>query len=511
MSVTARPAARIRPSAVTKPRAAGKAMRLLPARFLACLVLAIAALAQTPGAVQSQPARLPPAAAPPAAPALDPAQAASKLAYERLDEAERKAIQNDLIWTGDFNGVAGGEFGKRTYDAMLAFERRSQGVSDGILTPPERAALTRAADQARLAIRFAPITDQSTGIRIGLPAALLPARVAVENGVVYRRPDGAVTLQLTSMPAAQAFDDLFERLRQDGPGRKVTYRLKRPDWFVISGEEGGRRFYTRLAQGPAAIRGYTFRYPVDQAAALDRIMVAIANSFEPFPGTDVAANPARVGTPPAGAAPGAASGAAPVAVPALIRPAMTASEPRHAVSGVSIGPGKVLTSAAALASCAGASIGGRPLDAAQVTMSGDVALLAVPEISRPALLPSGATPAATVFTLSFEDSATRSVMVSSGRWQGEGPRVASALQIGAGGAPVLDGQGRLVGLVRESPKAQRMVAGVLAEGSYRVIPLEAFRAAMPQAPAAAQSTEPSPRLINAAAAALIEIRCSGRQ
>ena len=500
MSIIARPAAFKSPSGVM-------IARLLPTLLLPSLVLAIAGLVHVSGAAQAQPARQPPSAAAPAAPALDPAQAASKLAYDRLEEAERKAIQNDLIWTGDFNGVAGGEFGKRTYDALLAFERRSQGVSDGILTPPERAALTRAADQARLAIRFAPITDQSTGIRIGLPAALLPARVAVENGVVYRRPDGAVTLQLTSLPAAQAFDDLFERLRQDGPGRKVTYRLKRPDWFVISGEEGGRRFYTRLAQGPAAIRGYTFRYPVDQVASLDRIMIAIANSFEPFPGTDVAANPARVGTPPAGAAPGSTPGAA----PALIRPAMTATEPRHAVSGVSVGPGKVLTSAAALASCVGASIGGKPLDAAQVTVTGDVALLAVPEINRPVLLPSGAAPGAAVFTLSFEDSASRSVMVSSGRWQGEGPRVASALQIGAGGAPVLDGQGRLVGLVRESPKAQRMVAGVLAESSYRVIPLEAFRAAMPQSSGAAQPAEPSPRLINAASAALIEIRCSGRQ
>lgn len=500
MSVTATPVA-------PKPPSGVMGARLLPTHLLPSLVLAIAGFVHVSGAAQAQPARQPPAAPAPAAPALDPAQAASKLAYDRLDEAERKAIQNDLIWTGDFNGVAGGEFGKRTYDAMLAFERRAQGVSDGILTPPERAALTRAADQARLAIRFAPITDQSTGIRIGLPAALLPARVAVENGVVYRRPDGAVTLQLTSMPAAQAFDDLFERLRQDGPGRKVTYRLKRPDWFVISGEEGGRRFYTRLAQGPTAIRGYTFRYPVDQAASLDRIMIAIANSFEPFPGTDVAANPARVGAPPAGAAPGLTPGAA----PALIRPAMTATEPRHAVSGVSIGPGKVLTSAAALASCAGASIGGKPLDAAQVTTSGDVALLALPEINRPALLPSDAAPGAAVFTLSFEDSASRSVMVSAGRWQGEGPRVASALQIGAGGAPVLDGQGRLVGLVRESPKAQRMVAGVLAESSYRVIPLEAFRAAMPQPSVAAQPAEPSPRLINAASAALIEIRCSGRQ
>jgi hypothetical protein len=34
---------------------------------------------------------------------------------------------------------------------------------------------------------------------------------------------------------------------------------------------------------------------------------------------------------------------------------------------------------------------------------------------------------------------------------------------------------------------------------------------MPKPAAAAQGTEPTPRLINAASAALIEIRCSGRQ
>jgi hypothetical protein len=459
-----------------------------PAALLLSLMLPGLAVAQAPR----------PAPAAPAAPALDPAQAASKAAYERLAELERKAIQNDLIWTGDFNGVAGGEFGRRTYDGMLAFERRGQGTPDGILTPPERAALKRDADAARAVLRFGEITDPATGIRIGLPAAVLTQRVAVANGIVWRRADGAASLQLSRLPAAQTLTEMFDQLRQDAPGRKVTYRLSRPDWFVVSGEEGGRKFYTRLAQGPDGIRGYTFRYPVAEAATLDRIMIAIANTFEPFPGTDIAANPSRV----------AAPATTPADAPPLVQPVLSATPARFAISGVALGESRVMTSKAALASCAGPSIAGRALDARGASGTGDAVILTVPGLNQPGIAQaSGPVPQA-VFTLSLEDAAQRSVMVAPGRWTEDGvqTRVTSALQVGPGGAPVIDGQGRLVGIVREGPRQQRMVAGVVAEATYAVVPVPST--SMPSAPA--PNLPPSPRLINATAASLVDIRCAGR-
>ncbi len=458
------------------------------------------AFAQAPRPVAPQP--------PPTGPALDPAQAASKVAYDRLDEAERKAIQNDLIWTGDFNGVAGGEFGKRTYDAMLAFERRTQGLADGILTPPERGVLKRDSDVARATLRFAAITDQTTGIRIGLPQALLTQRVAVDNGAVYRRADGAVSLQLSKLPPAQAFADLFEQLKQDGPGRKVTYRLQRPDWFVVSGEEGARKFYTRLANGPDGVRGYTFRYPIDQSATLDRIMIAIANTFEPFPGTDVAANPSRVPAPPAT---GTSVGAT-----ALIQPTLRASEPRYAVSGASLGNGRVLTSKVALNACASPTINGQPVTLAADQPAGDAITVTAQGFNQPAIQIGTASPALAVFTLSLEDAAQRSVMVAPGRWESAGntaARVTSALQIGPGGAPVVDGQGRLVGIVREGPRSTRTVGGVVATTTYVAIPVFRVDAGSQTSSgtAPAPAIEPSPRLVNAAAASLVEIRCAKRQ
>jgi hypothetical protein len=403
---------------------------------------------------------LSPAQAQTAAPALDPAQAAAKTAFERLDEAERKAVQNDLIWTGDFTGVASGEFGRRTYDGLLAFERRTAGSVDGILAAPERARLRRDADAARAAMRFEPVTDPATGVRIGLPQALLTARVAVENGVVWRRADGQVSLQLTRLPPAADFPALFERMRADQPGRKVTYRLLRPDWFVLSGEEGARRFYTRIAQGPDGLRGYTFRYPAAEAATMERVMIALANSFEPFPAVAaVAATPQR----PAPAQP-------PVSAPPAT--AVTGIAP-HAIAAVAIAPGRLLTTSAAWRSCAEPRLAGRLLAADSARVSGEATTIEVTGVTlMPARIIAAAGQPAHASALSFDPAMAGSVMASPGRLEHgtDGLTLSAAVQLAPGGAPVLDASGALIGLVREGARERRLVAGVVPQARYAVVP-----------------------------------------
>lgn len=454
------------------------------------LLAAVALIIALPAAHAQQ-------SAPPAQPALDPAQAAARAAYDRLDEAERKAIQNDLIWTGDFNGVAGGEFGRRTYDAILAFERKTRATADGILTPPERAALKTQADAARSAMRFAEVTDQTTGIRIGLPQAMLTQRVVVDGGVVYRRQDAQVSLQLTT-PPTQPLPELFERLRQDGPNRKVTYRLQRPDWFVVSGEEGARKFYTRVAQGPQGLRAYTFRYPAAESATMDRLMIAIANTFEPFPGRAIAANPSRSPALPAGPA-----GNAP---PPLVQPTLTSAEARFALSGVVIASGKVLTSAVALRSCAEPAIAGQAIAPAAVAAAGELAVITASTGNQPAM-PLASGHSDHIFTLSFEDAAQRVPVISPG--VAEGGTVRSALQVGPGGAPIVDGQGRLIGMVRESARAVRMVAGTAPVAAYAMIGPQAISGALSQG-GITPPTAAAQRTLAQAAASLVEIRCTRR-
>lgn len=459
---------------------------LLGACALAPLFLSAPLLAQAP-------------AAPPAAPALDPAVAASKGAFERLDETERKAVQNELIWTGDFNGVAGGEFGKRTYDAMLAFERRTKSpAADGILNPAERGMLQRDAKAARDGQRWTQVRDEKTGVSLGLPMAVLTQKVAVEIGQVYRSADGAVSVEMASIrnTDAGALQALFDQLRADKPGRKVTYRLSRPDWFVVSGEEGPRRFYTRIASGPAGLRGYTFRFPAAEAARYERLMIAMANSFEPFPGTGVAANPANVPvvTPVATTVAPAARPAAPVAMRALI-------------SAVRVAPGKLATSAAGFAACKEARLGNEPIAASAVTREGDLVLIATGAttgvVAAAAPFTEATAAGRKVYAVSFDQSdGTPRAVLTAGTLASVGAgvpaRMQAALQSGAAGAPVFSEEGALVGLVLAAAKTVKSVAGVTPVASYAMV-------AAPSPSAQPLSVQP----LATRAQAVVAIVCAG--
>jgi hypothetical protein len=323
----------------------------------------------------------------------------------------------------------------------------------------------------------------------------------VENGVVWRRADGLMSVQLGSYPAGATLPALFEQMRADGPGRKVTYRLQRPEWFVVSGEEGARKFYTRVASGPQGLRGYTFRYPAAEAATADRLMIAIANSFEPFPGTEFAVNPSRQPAGPLQA--GAAT-----QPPPLIQPTLSAGPARHAISAVAIGGGRIMTSAAALGSCTGPTLGGRPVETGAAQIVGPVAILSVQGAPQraAAFAPAGSAP---VWSLSFDAGETRSVMVSPVRVEGEGAglRARSAAQAGAGGAPLIDRQGRIAALIAEAPRAQRQVAGVTPEASFALINADALAAALQAAGIAPQTDV---RSLADAGAATVEIRCARR-
>ena len=52
----------------------------------------------------------------------------------RLPEATRKAAQEALVWLGLYVGVNDGDFGKRTRDAILAFQASVKAPADGALS-----------------------------------------------------------------------------------------------------------------------------------------------------------------------------------------------------------------------------------------------------------------------------------------------------------------------------------------------------------------------------------------
>ncbi|KQO85003.1 MAG: trypsin-like peptidase domain-containing protein [Methylobacteriaceae bacterium] len=416
------------------------------------------------------PARPKPAAAP--QPAPDPAFEVARTAFEALPEAERRGLQDALVWTGDYNGVTTGAFGKRSFEGIQTYQTRTGAAPTGLLTPPERAALKREAEEARRVARFKVQPDPASGVVVGVPEALLPKKSAIPGGTRWQSADGRVTLDTKSFPQGEtSLDALFERAIAAMPGRKVTYKLKKPDFIVITAETAGGRSYIRYAEGPQGIRGFTLGYDRALADTVDRLVIAVANNFSPFPEDAPAPTAPTAATGPAPRTSASGLAAAPAAPPL---PGVQA-EARPAATGLLLGGGRVLTAASALESCAAPRIGGAAARIERRDAAGSLALLSAEGLAGgapPPLRAEAVSEGEALLVLGAQAKGRPSVAPASAADEG----VYAPLQPGAAGAPVLDRSGRLVGLVARFPTAPRLIAGVMPPARYAVVPGKAVAA-----------------------------------
>jgi hypothetical protein len=313
----------------------------------------------------------------------------------------------------------------------------------GSLDERGRAGLLTAARRAREAVGFEIVGDTRTGIRLGIPRKLLTREEQAPGqggGSRWQSEDGRATLDTRSYPPGGTdLAALFERLTTSTvPGRKVTSKLLRGDALVVTGETQAGRFYIRYTGGAEGVRGYSLGYDKGMAKELDAVVVAIANSFEAFPGTTFVATPA---------APRVT-----VAPPAAVEPAMAGA---GLATGLVVAPGRVVT--AALDRCPRPLVGGAP--ARIVKVGHGMALLDVeagPHLSLSLGTPDAAT---SLVALAYGPGVPARTLTAVA-----GEPVAGALlaplQPGAAGAPVFDRAGRLVGLVSAIPAGPRLVAGV---------------------------------------------------
>ncbi len=95
---------------------------------------------------------------------------ASAAALAASPDAQRLAVQADLIWLGGFDELSADEIDKRMPDAIKAFQRRNSGKDTGVLSDQERAALARSRAGATSRRRLAAdrrYRDRRTARRAG--------------------------------------------------------------------------------------------------------------------------------------------------------------------------------------------------------------------------------------------------------------------------------------------------------------------------------------------------------
>jgi hypothetical protein len=421
-----------------------------------------------------------------AQPALPAGFEEAQRAFLGLPAEERRNVQLALVWTGDFSGLASGEFGRLTYQGIAAFQRR-QGVQrpNAILTSPQRQALDREATRFRTAARFEAVTDPRTGARIGVPVALVQPRVDAATGSRWAARDRRIVIETVLNPGGERdLDALYSRYH-DRDGQTVDYRLQRPDFFVLTGQtEGERRFYTRLARRGDDVVGYTMTWTAT-ARDLDRINVAIANAFEPGQGR--AQQPTR---PPVAAR------------EPVVEPPAGPDATAIVLSG-----GRAVTPAAAVQGCRAVLAGGRAVRVerevdglAVLAIGGDAAGLALaagrPEADAPLVFlgvgPDGVAFAPT--TASRDPDGSLSAVLP--------------LAAGQTGGALLDRSGGLVAVVL-GPRRVRTVAigGVVPAQPQRLVEASALAAVVGGAAAPSGAPRATADIVLAARGAVLPVSC----
>jgi len=162
-----------------------------------------------------------------------------------------------------------------------------------VLNPQERALLTETARRRQESVGWKIVIDPGTGVRLGIPTKLTPQQVSDTNGIKWSSPSGSVQLVLTRRKeAGPTTAKLAEGQKKEPPGRTVDYTVVKPDFFVLSGLQGLKKFYVRGAVRGDEVRILTIIYDQAMENTVEPVVIAMSSAFSPFP-TD-----AQAGSPP---------------------------------------------------------------------------------------------------------------------------------------------------------------------------------------------------------------------
>jgi peptidoglycan hydrolase-like protein with peptidoglycan-binding domain len=224
----------------------------------------------------------------PIRPALQtPADTANAMA-----QAERLALQSDLAWVGQYNGAITGEVSERMVAAMKEFQKSRGARQTGVLNPQERGILADTAKHRQESVGWKIMTDAGTGVRLGIPTKLVPQQTSDANGAKWTSPTGTVQVVLTRRKEANPTTaKLAEREKKEPGGRTIEYSVVKPEFFVLSGLQGLKKFYLRGTLKGDEVRILTILYDQAVENTVEPVVIAMSSAFNAFPTGAQAAGP----------------------------------------------------------------------------------------------------------------------------------------------------------------------------------------------------------------------------
>ena len=128
-----------------------------------------------------------------------------------------------------------------------------------------------------------------------MPTKLVPQQSTDANGSKWTSATGTVQIQLSRRKEANPTTaKLAEQEKKEPAGRKIDYTVVKPDFFVLSGLQGLKKFYVRGTFKGDEVRILTILYDQAVENTVEPVVIAMSSAFNPFPaGAQVAGPPPR--------------------------------------------------------------------------------------------------------------------------------------------------------------------------------------------------------------------------
>ncbi|MGE0563338.1 MAG: serine protease [Pseudolabrys sp.] len=194
--------------------------------------------------------------------------------------SQRAAVRAALLW-------AAGEDAFRTGDqiaaAIDAFRKRNKSKASGTLTGEEREMLLAAAREREQDFGWTVVTDPATGIRLGLPAKMVPQATLSDQGTRWSSRHGDIQVETFRFKTDEPLNAVFARMKSEPANRKVEYSALRSDNFIISGLQGLRKYSVRAYSRDGEVRGFIMMFDQATEGIVAPVLNAMASAFAPFP------------------------------------------------------------------------------------------------------------------------------------------------------------------------------------------------------------------------------------
>ena len=123
-----------------------------------------------------------------------------------------------------------------------------------------------------------------TGARLGVPTKLVPQQATDANGSKWTSATGTVQIQLARRKEAKPTTaKLAEPEKKEPAGRKIDYTVVKPDFFVLSGLQGLKKFYMRGTFKGDEVRILSILYDQAIENTVEPVVIAMSSAFNAFP------------------------------------------------------------------------------------------------------------------------------------------------------------------------------------------------------------------------------------